>query len=85
MQRDKMRELLRDALMLALEDVPDGRPGAEPSCSGLARLMMRLVWPNLSLVHVTLAASTAYFAWTATSGAPSMACVSVTASCIATP
>ena len=27
-QRDKMRELLRDALALALDDVPDGNPGA---------------------------------------------------------
>ena len=27
-QRDKMRELLRDALALALDDVPDGQPGA---------------------------------------------------------
>jgi len=27
-QRDKMRELLKDALALALDDVPDGQPGA---------------------------------------------------------
>ena len=27
-QRDKMRELLTDALVLALDDVPDGQPGA---------------------------------------------------------
>ena len=50
-QRDKMRDLLRDALALALDDVPDGRPGV-PCALGLLPSRLSPSLPPTRFVHI---------------------------------